>query len=102
MRYPDTMTIVLQWTYSNLNVSDAGFGVTLGFDGRPFYIQIPFSAMTEFKDMQSEFMLQFRPAAEAAAAAPHAEPELPLPHPSQTDTRILSMEEFRRRKKKIS
>ncbi|MDR1071528.1 MAG: ClpXP protease specificity-enhancing factor SspB [Rickettsiales bacterium] len=99
MRYPDTMTVVLQWTFSNLNVSDAGFGVTLNFDGRPFYIQIPFAAMTEFKDLQSEFMLQFTPTAEIRQDAPPA-PELPLEEKPKTasDPRILSMDEFRKRK----
>jgi hypothetical protein len=96
MRYPDTMTVVLQWTFSNLNVSDFGFGVTLTFDGRPFYIQIPFAEMTEFKDLESEFMLQFNPPADGAPEAP---PELPLEKPAQRDPRILSMEEFRRKRK---
>src|SRR5215510_6528267 len=50
IRYPEMMTIVLQWSYSNLNVSDDEFGVTLTFDGRPFYIRVPFSALVEFKD----------------------------------------------------
>jgi hypothetical protein len=100
MRYPDTMTIVLQWTFSNLNVSDVGFGVTLNFDGRPFYIQIPFAAMTEFKDLQSEFMLQFQPAA-AAAPKPARAQELPLEEKPKkpSDPRILSMDEFRRKRK---
>jgi hypothetical protein len=87
-------------------VSDSGFGVTLTFDGRPFYIQIPFSEMTEFKDMDSEFMLQFHsPGAGAeSAAAADAKPEsgvpqeLPLEKPVERDSRILSMDEFRRKK----
>jgi hypothetical protein len=94
------MTVVLQWTFSNLNVSDSGFGVTLQFDGRPYYIQAPFSEMTEFKDLSSEFMLQFQPSAANASAEP-APPsqELPLEEKKPNDPRILSMEEFRRRKK---
>jgi hypothetical protein len=36
LRYPEMMTIVLQYSFSNLNVSDTEFGVTLTFDGRPF------------------------------------------------------------------
>ena len=100
MRYPDTMTVVLQWTFSNLNVSDSGFGVTLQFDGRPYYIQVPFSEMTEFKDLSSEFMLQFQPsAANAAAEVAASSQELPLDEKKSHDPRILSMEEFRRRKK---
>jgi len=96
MRYPDTMTIVLQWTFSNLNISDTGFGVTLNFDCRPYYIQIPFAEMTEFKDLSSEFMLQFQ---EHAAKNSDPAPELPLEQAPEKDQRILSMEDFRRRKK---
>ncbi|MDR2268965.1 MAG: ClpXP protease specificity-enhancing factor SspB [Rickettsiales bacterium] len=102
LRYPDTMTIVLQWTFSNLNVSDSGFGVTLQFDGRPYYIQVPFSEMTEFKDLSAEFMLQFQPSLpQSGATAPTSEiaQELPLEGKTERDPRILSMEEFRRRKK---
>ena len=60
MRYPDTMTIVLQYSYNNLNVSDTEFGVQLTFDGRPFFIRVPFSALVEFKDPTTEFMLSFQ------------------------------------------
>jgi len=96
LRYPDTMTIALQWQFSNLNVSDMGFGVTLQFDGRPFYIQIPFNAVTEFKDISTEFMLSFTP---TAMDAPMSEASLPLDEPTKKDPRVLSMDEFRKRKK---
>ena len=42
IRYPDVMTIVLQYSYNNLHVSDKEFGVQLTFDGRPFFINVPF------------------------------------------------------------
>ena len=61
IRYPDLMTIVLQYSYNNLNVSDKEFGVQLTFDGRPFFIRVPFSALVEFKDPSTEFILSFRP-----------------------------------------
>ena len=101
MRYPDTMTIVLQWTFSNLNISDTGFGVTLNFDGRPYYIQIPFREMTEFKDMASEFMLQFSAGKPEDAAVAEPQPELPLENKDtdvERDPRVLSMDDFRRRR----
>jgi len=99
MRYPDTMTIVLQWTFSNLNVSNSGFGVTLNFDNRPYYIQIPFAEMTEFKDLSSEFMLQFPNVAANRATEPAQELPLEEKAPETRDPRILSMEDFRRKKK---
>ena len=59
IRYPDMITIVLQYSYNNLNVSDKEFGVQLTFDGRPFFIRVPFSALVEFKDPSVDFILDF-------------------------------------------
>ena len=101
MRYPDLMTIVLQYSYNNLNVSDKEFGVQLTFDGRPFFIRVPFSSLVEFKDPSTEFMLSFRP-----QQVPNQQPkeesiELPLEEKPGTvpdDKRVVSLDEFRRKK----
>ncbi|MCQ2598907.1 MAG: ClpXP protease specificity-enhancing factor SspB [Alphaproteobacteria bacterium] len=98
IRYPDIMTIVLQYSFNNLNVSDKEFGVQLTFDGRPFFIRVPFSALVEFKDPSVDFMLSFHPKGTVAA---DNDMELPLDeHPDTTpDTgRVVSLEEFRQRK----
>jgi len=101
MRYPDIMTIVLQYSYNNLNVSDKEFGVQLTFDGRPFFIRVPFSALVEFKDPSTEFMLSFHPKQPPMANADN-DIELPLEEKSNTipdDKRIVSLDEFRKNKK---
>jgi len=100
IRYPDTMTIVLQYSYNNLNVSDTEFGVQLTFDGRPFFIRVPFSALVEFKDPTTEFMLSFQ--------TRHQVPEqktdnieLPLEEKPDTvpdDKRVVSLDEFRKKR----
>lgn len=99
IRYPDVMTIVLQYSYNNLHVSDKEFGVQLTFDGRPFFIRVPFSALVEFKDPSVDFMLSFnRP---SGAPAPDNDIELPLDGTGDTipDTgRVVSLDEFRKRK----
>lgn len=100
IRYPDIMTIVLQYSYNNLNVSDKEFGVQLTFDGRPFFIRVPFSALVEFKDPSVDFMLSFHP---KGAPAPDNDMELPLDEKSGVipDTRrVVSMDEFRQRRNK--
>lgn len=96
MRYPDMMTIVLQYSYSNLNVSDTEFGVTLTFDGRPFYIRVPFAALVEFKDPSVDFILQFhdRPGNED-----NANLELPLEEKKTENKKIVYMEDFKKVKK---
>ena len=100
MRYPDIMTIVLQYSYNNLNVSDKEFGVQLTFDGRPFFIRVPFSALFEFKDPSVDFMLSFQPQ-QRPVVAKQDDIELPLEEKPGTvpdDKRVVSMDEFRKRK----
>ena len=100
IRYPDTMTIVLQYSYNNLNVSDTEFGVQLTFDGRPFFIRVPFSALVEFKDPTTEFMLSFQTRSQASEQKVN-DIELPLEEKPDTvpdDKRIVSLDEFRKKR----
>ncbi|MCL2017972.1 MAG: ClpXP protease specificity-enhancing factor SspB [Alphaproteobacteria bacterium] len=97
LRYPDMMTIVLQHSFSNLNVSSEEFGVTLTFDGRPFYIRVPYNALLEFKDPSVDFMLQFRPREQLPAGN---DLSLPLEEKPLEDTgRVVDLDEFRKRRK---
>ena len=101
MRYPDIMTIVLQYSFNNLNVSDKEFGVQLTFDGRPFFIRVPFSALVEFKDPSTEFMLSFHPKQQSASANTNTDIELPLeekPNTVPDDKRVVSLDEFRKKR----
>lgn len=100
IRYPDSMTIVLQYSYNNLHVSDKEFGVQLTFDGRPFFIRVPFSALIEFKDPSVDFMLSFHP-----KASPAADNDMELPLEEKPGTvadpgRVVSLDEFRKNRKK--
>ncbi len=100
MRYPDLMTIVLQYSYNNLHVSDREFGVQLTFDGRPFFIRVPFSALVEFKDPSVDFILTFHPKQNNVAA--DNDMELPLDEKTGTvpdDKRVVSLDEFRKNRK---
>ena len=101
MRYPDMMTIVLQYSYNNLNVSDREFGVQLTFDGRPFFIRVPFSSLVEFKDPSVDFILQFRQQKNPNMA--DNDMELPLderPGTVADPGRVVSLDEYRRNKNK--
>ena len=99
LRYPEIMTIVLQYSFTNLNVAEEEFGVQLTFDGRPFYIRVPYSALVEFKDPESDFILQFHPNASRDAGN---DLELPLEESAAEadDNRVVDLEEFRKNKKK--
>ena len=99
MRYPDIMTIVLQYSYSNLNVSDKEFGVQLTFDGRPFFIRVPFSALVEFKDNAKQ--AAYNENVKQQSANNETNIELPLEEKPGTvpdDKRVVSLDEFRKRK----
>jgi hypothetical protein len=99
MRYPDVMTVVLQYSYNNLNISDKEFGVQLTFDGRPFFIRVPFSALVEFKDPSVDFMLSFQPKVAPSAGN---DMELPLDEKAAVvpdEKRVVSLDEFRKNKK---
>ncbi|HNY25187.1 MAG TPA: ClpXP protease specificity-enhancing factor SspB [Alphaproteobacteria bacterium] len=97
MRYPDIMTIVLQYSYNNLNVSEKEFGVQLTFDGRPFFIRVPYSSLIEFKDPSVDFMLSFHPKGSQSAGN---DMELPLGEEKANtdDKRVVSFDDFRKKK----
>ena len=58
-KYPTDMTIVLQYQYSDLVVSDEGFSVVLSFNNIPETLKIPFRSITGFADPFVKFGLQF-------------------------------------------
>lgn len=58
-RYPDQMTIVLQYQFWDLKVSEGSFEVTLSFSDIPEKLEIPFSAIRGFYDPSVNFELEF-------------------------------------------
>lgn len=72
-RYPEQMTIVLQFQYWDLKVTDTGFEVGLSFSDIPERLEIPFSAVRGFYDPSVNFELEFDVKAEPAAV-PAEEP----------------------------
>ena len=78
-RYPEQMTIVVQFQYWDLKVTETGFEIGLSFSDIPEKLEIPFSAVRGFYDPSVNFELEFdvkteEPTAEEGAAAPAAEP----------------------------
>jgi hypothetical protein len=59
-RYPEEITIVLQYQFENLSVDKNKFSVTLRFDGVKEVIVVPFKALTAFADPSVKFALQFK------------------------------------------
>jgi hypothetical protein len=73
-RYPEQMTIVVQYQYWDLKVSDAGFEIGLSFSDIPEKLEIPFSAVRGFYDPSANFELEFDPKQDSDAAEPAAPP----------------------------
>lgn len=58
-RYPEQMTIVVQFQYWDLKVTDTGFEIGLSFSDVPEKLEIPFSAVRGFYDPSVNFELEF-------------------------------------------
>lgn len=86
-QYPDTMTIVLQHQYWNLDVGDEGFAVTLRFGGQHERLRVPWDALTAFLDPSVPFGLDFTQftAAQAADAEAASRADGPQPAPVPGD-----------------
>ncbi len=71
-RYPEQMTIVVQFQYWDLKVTDSGFEVGLSFSDVPEKLEVPFSAVRGFYDPSVNFELEFdvKPVEEAPLPAP--------------------------------
>ncbi len=73
-RYPEQMTIVIQFQYWDLKVTESGFEIGLSFSDIPEKLEIPFSAVRGFYDPSVNFELEFEVKTEPAEAAAPAEP----------------------------
>jgi uncharacterized protein len=105
-QYPDEMTIVLQYQFWDLQVTDDRFEVKLSFGSVPERLIVPFQAVKTFYDPSAQFGLQFgRPGAANDSARQHmaaAMPDLvgeseegasarPLPEPHAEETALVEI-----------
>jgi len=58
-QYPREMTIVLQYQFWDLAVGETAFQVTLSFNNRSEFLEVPFDAVIAFADPSVRFGLQF-------------------------------------------
>ena len=78
-RYPEQMTIVIQFQYWDLKVTDTGFEVGLSFSDVPEKLEIPFSAVRGFYDPSVNFELEFDVKTDVVAADEPAAQAAPEP-----------------------
>ena len=58
-KYPDQMTIVMQFQFWDLKVTDAGFEIGLSFNDIPEKLIVPFASVRGFYDPNVNFELEF-------------------------------------------
>ena len=107
-RYPEQMTIVMQFQFWDLKVSDHGFEIGLSFNDIAEKLVVPFSAVRGFYDPSVNFELEFDAPAIVETAAPVtleiAPAELPAPDaaekpaPADGSAQIVSLDSFRQKK----
>lgn len=82
-RYPEQMTIVLQYQFWDLKVTETGFEIGLSFSDVPEKLEVPFAAVRGFYDPSVNFELEFDVKAEPVAAettdVEEAPPTVPTP-----------------------
>lgn len=85
-QYADEMTIVLQYQFWDLHVSDDRFEVKLSFNNMPERLVVPYSAIKAFFDPSVQFGLQFGSSA-AANDATHGRAAVTQDAGGEEDTR---------------
>ena len=102
-QHPDTITIVLQHQFADLEVRDDSFSVTLFFAGQPSTMTVPFAAVTSFNDPSVGFGLQF-----GADDDPNEDPEAdnagdggeptgaPVAEEAGESAEVVSLDSFRK------
>ena len=106
-KYPDEMTIVLQYQFWDLEVREDNFEVMLSFNDKRERLFIPFSALTGFADPSVKFGLQFQstgqeteglqtddfgPQVEIEESDPESEVETP-----KGSGEVVSLDQFRKK-----
>ena len=111
-KYPEEMTIVLQYQFWALEVSAERFAVTLSFNDVPERLVVPFAAVTAFVDPAAKWGMEFQhktgaapeevetgaPApVDAAAGVGGAQPTGAVAADPPGDTKVITLDNFRRK-----
>jgi len=99
-RYPEEMTIVIQYQFYGLEVDDEQVSVTLSFNRTQERLTVPFAAITTFADPSVSFALQFQPvpapSAEQATGPAAAQPQ-PGAEGETEAHKVVTLDSFRKK-----
>ena len=60
LKYPEEMTIVIQYEYYNLSVNKHDFNIGLSFNNKKSNLLIPFNSIISFADPSNNFGLNYK------------------------------------------
>jgi uncharacterized protein len=105
-RYPEQMTIVMQFQFWDLKVSDHGFEIGLSFNDIAEKLVVPFSSVRGFYDPSVNFELEFDAPA-VVETSEHmtletkpvdAAPLVAIEKPADGSAQVVSLDSFRQKK----
>lgn len=99
-QYPQEMTIVLQFQFFGLRVTDEGFSVMLSFNNVRERLVVPFAAITTFADPSVNFALQFQTGDDGEDEAEGSESTTTEGNQSPKDEKrgeVISLDSFRKK-----
>ncbi|AFX98948.1 hypothetical protein A1OE_762 [Candidatus Endolissoclinum faulkneri L2] len=95
-RYPDKMTIILQFQFWKLEVMEDKFSIMLSFNDVLESLEVPFEAITGFTDPSVKFGLQFEHVVNRNITL---QEEFPAEKNSSTvSADVVSLDQFRNKK----
>jgi hypothetical protein len=99
-RYPEEMTIVIQYQYQELKVTDDYFSVTLSFNNSLRRLTIPLAAVSTFADPSVNFALRFRqslPLQTLPEVLPDSKSRGDSDESEDTTGKIITLDSFRKK-----
>jgi len=105
-QYPKEMTIVLQYQYYGLTITNEGFSVMLSFNSVKERLVIPFAAITTFADPSVNFALQFQTLEDLLESEgaevetlnpPPRSKNTPPPAPEEEKGVVINLDTFRKK-----
>jgi len=94
-KYPQEITIVLQYQYRRLKVTEEKFSVNISFGGIPETIEVPFDAMISFVDPDASFSLQFKKKKEPTKLPVEEKKQSPLD--PNAPSNVIAFDKFRKK-----
>ena len=94
-KYPQEITIVLQYQFKDLEVLEDKFRVRLSFDGIEELVQVPFHAISSFADPSQHFAIQLQP--EAILDSPDSTAHKDDPDRYSIEGNVITLNQFRKK-----